>query len=147
MPDNQPAQDNRAALESQISSDVRALNAESDQISRVFATLNDLSANDFRALLHVMVADAAGAPLTSGALGKRLQVSVRRYPPNRPRSNARKSITGGDSLGVSFGTTGMSSVPSATTIGRRSVSAISTSTTPPTALQAKFPHSGTTSRR
>lgn len=75
MPDNQPAQDNRAALESQISSDVRALNAESDQISRVFATLNDLSANDFRALLHVMVADAAGAPLTSGALGKRLQVS------------------------------------------------------------------------
>lgn len=75
MSDQHAFEDPRSALEFQISSDVRALSAESDQISRVFAGLNDLSANDFRALLHVMVADAAGEPLTSGALGQRMQVS------------------------------------------------------------------------
>jgi DNA-binding MarR family transcriptional regulator len=75
MPENEPIGAARAALESQISSDVRALSAESDQISRVFASLNKLSANDFRALLHVMVADAAGQPLTAGGLGQRMQVS------------------------------------------------------------------------
>jgi DNA-binding MarR family transcriptional regulator len=58
-----------------MSSDLRLLNAETDQITRVFAGMNSLSANDFRALLHVMVADADGAPLTAGALGQRMQVS------------------------------------------------------------------------
>ncbi|PYE12773.1 MarR family transcriptional regulator [Williamsia limnetica] len=75
MSEQVPSGDPRAELEFQMSADVRALSAESDQISRVFAGLNDLSANDFRALLHVMVADSAGEPLTSGALGQRLQVS------------------------------------------------------------------------
>jgi MarR family transcriptional regulator, organic hydroperoxide resistance regulator len=70
-----PSVDPRAALESQMSSDLRLLNAASDRITRVFAGQNDLSANDFRALLHVMVADAEGEPLTAGALGKRMQVS------------------------------------------------------------------------
>ncbi|MBA4021182.1 MAG: MarR family transcriptional regulator [Gordonia sp.] len=75
MSEQVPSGDPRAELEFQMSADVRALSAESDQISRVFAGLNDLSANDFRALLHVMVADSAGEPLTSGALGQRMQVS------------------------------------------------------------------------
>lgn len=75
MAEQPSSKDSRSVLESKISSDVRALSAESDQISRAFAGLNNLSANDFRALLHVMVADADGEPLTSGGLGNRMQVS------------------------------------------------------------------------
>ncbi|WP_395308551.1 MarR family winged helix-turn-helix transcriptional regulator [Mycobacterium sp. AMU20-3851] len=65
----------REALEQQIASDVRALTAESDQIGREFATRNNVASNDFRALLHVMVADAAGAPLTAGELRKLMGTS------------------------------------------------------------------------
>ncbi|MEN4449388.1 MarR family winged helix-turn-helix transcriptional regulator [Mycobacterium sp. SM3041] len=65
----------RAELEAQIAADVRALTAESDQIGRVFATENDLGANDFRALLHVMVAESAGTPLTAGELRKLMGTS------------------------------------------------------------------------
>ena len=60
----------RADLELTIAADVRAMTAESDQIGREFARRHDVSANDFRALLHVMVADTAGAPLTAGELRK-----------------------------------------------------------------------------
>ncbi|MGW0163422.1 MarR family winged helix-turn-helix transcriptional regulator [Mycobacterium sp. NPDC003323] len=59
-----------------IASDVRALTAESDQIGRDFARRNNVSANDFRALLHVMVADAAGEPLTAGELRKLIGTSA-----------------------------------------------------------------------
>ena len=55
----------RAALESQISADLRVLTAESEQIGRGFAVVNDVRPTDFRALLHVMVAETAGAPITS----------------------------------------------------------------------------------
>jgi DNA-binding MarR family transcriptional regulator len=65
----------RADLEGLIAADVRALSAESEQIGRSFAGLHDLSANDFRALIHIMVADDGGAPLTAGELRKRLGVS------------------------------------------------------------------------
>ncbi|MDT5012165.1 MAG: hypothetical protein QOH57_3782, partial [Mycobacterium sp.] len=65
----------RADLEEQISADVRALSAESDQIGRLFAARHQVSSGDFRALLHVMVADAAGRPLTSGELRDRMGVS------------------------------------------------------------------------
>lgn len=65
----------RADLEGLIAADVRALSAESEQIGRVFAGLHDLSPNDFRALVHIMVADSAGAPLTSGELRRRMGVS------------------------------------------------------------------------
>ena len=65
----------RADLEAQISADVRALTAESDQIGRAFAVQNDLGANDFRALLHIMVAESAGAPLTAGELRKLMGTS------------------------------------------------------------------------
>ena len=51
----------RAELEEQISVDIRALSAESDQIGRLFAARHNVSANDFRALLHVMVADSGAA--------------------------------------------------------------------------------------
>lgn len=70
-----PTPPDRAALEEQISADVRALTAESEQIGRTFAVQNDLGANDFRALLHIMVAESAGAPLTAGELRKLLGTS------------------------------------------------------------------------
>jgi DNA-binding MarR family transcriptional regulator len=67
--------DNRDALESMIAADVRAMNAESDQIGRHFAGRHDVSANDFRALLHIMVAESAGTPLTAGELRRRMGMS------------------------------------------------------------------------
>ena len=67
--------DDREALESMIAADVRAMNAESDQIGRHFADRHDVAANDFRALLHVMVAETAGTPLTAGELRKRMGMS------------------------------------------------------------------------
>jgi DNA-binding MarR family transcriptional regulator len=65
----------RAALELLIAADVRALSAESDQIGRHFAGRHDMAANDFRALLHVMVAETSGTPLTAGELRERMGVS------------------------------------------------------------------------
>lgn len=65
----------RTALESLMAADVRALTAESDQIGRQFASRHDVAANDFRALLHIMVADAAGSPLTAGELRERMGMS------------------------------------------------------------------------
>jgi len=65
----------RDALESMIAADVRAMNAESDQIGRHFAGRHDVAANDFRALLHIMVAETAGTPLTAGDLRKQMGMS------------------------------------------------------------------------
>ena len=67
--------DGRAALESQISADLRVLTAESEQIGRILAVVNDVRPTDFRALLHVMVAETAGAPITSGELRQRMGLS------------------------------------------------------------------------
>ena len=67
--------DDRTALESAVVADVQALSAESDQIGRVFAGVHELSANDFRALVHVMVAENAGTPLTAGELRSRMGMS------------------------------------------------------------------------
>jgi DNA-binding MarR family transcriptional regulator len=69
------AKTDRSALELQIAADVRAVTAESDDIGRQFASRHDLAANDFRALLHVMVAETAGFPLTSGELRTRMGMS------------------------------------------------------------------------
>lgn len=65
----------RAGLEALISADVRALSAESDQIGRCFAGLHKLGANDFRALLHIIVADESGRSLTAGELAKDMELS------------------------------------------------------------------------
>jgi DNA-binding MarR family transcriptional regulator len=70
-----PKVDGRAALESLMAADVRALTAESDQIGRHFASRHDVAANDFRALLHIMVAETAGSPLTAGELRERMGMS------------------------------------------------------------------------
>lgn len=65
----------RAQLEELMSDDMRALTAQSDRIGRCFARRQDVSANDFQALLHVRVADAIGEPLTSSQLRHRMGVS------------------------------------------------------------------------
>lgn len=65
----------RAALESMISADLRVLSAESDQIGRLFAAAHDVRSTDFRALLHVMVGETAGEPITSGDLRQRMGLS------------------------------------------------------------------------
>lgn len=56
-------------------SDVQGLTAQSEELGRVFCARHDLGANDFRALLHVMVAERDGAPLTQSQLGHRIGVS------------------------------------------------------------------------
>lgn len=65
----------RAALESLMSADLRELTAESDQIGRSFAESHEVRPNDFRALLHIMVAETAGQPMSSGELGQRMGLS------------------------------------------------------------------------
>jgi DNA-binding MarR family transcriptional regulator len=69
-------QADRGALEAVIAADVRALTAESDQIGHSFAGLHALTASDFRALLHVIVAENDGVPLTAGELRKRMGTSA-----------------------------------------------------------------------
>jgi DNA-binding MarR family transcriptional regulator len=65
----------RAALEQQISACLRVMTAESEQIGRAFAAVHDVRPTDFRALLHVMVAETAGEPVTSGELRQRMGLS------------------------------------------------------------------------
>lgn len=66
---------NRADLEKLMSADMRAVTAQSDRLGRYFARQNDVSGNDFHALLHVMVAETAGKPLTMAQLRQRMDVS------------------------------------------------------------------------
>jgi DNA-binding MarR family transcriptional regulator len=65
----------RQELEKLMSADMRAVTAQSDRIGRYFARQNDVSGNDFHALLHVMVAETAGKPLTMAQLRQRMDVS------------------------------------------------------------------------
>jgi DNA-binding MarR family transcriptional regulator len=65
----------RTDLEKLMSADMRAVTAQSDRLGRYFARQNDVSGNDFHALLHVMVAETAGTPLTMAQLRQRMDVS------------------------------------------------------------------------
>ncbi|MGE2833006.1 MarR family winged helix-turn-helix transcriptional regulator [Mycobacterium sp. SMC-4] len=65
----------RQGLEQLLAEDVRALTLASDQIAHEFAGMHALTANDFRAMLHVMLAENAGQPLTAGELSRRMGVS------------------------------------------------------------------------
>jgi DNA-binding MarR family transcriptional regulator len=66
---------NRADLEKLMSADMRAATAQSDRTGRYFARQNNVSSTDFHALLHVMVAETAGTPLTMAQLRQRMDVS------------------------------------------------------------------------
>lgn len=72
---SQSSPSNRADLEKLMSADMRAITAQSDRLGRYFARQNDVSGNDFHALLHVMVAETAGKPLTMAQLRQRMDVS------------------------------------------------------------------------
>jgi DNA-binding MarR family transcriptional regulator len=72
-PDGQAS--GRDALESLISADLRELSTESDEIGRLFAMSHEVRPTDFRALLHIMVAETAGQPMTSGDLRQRMGLS------------------------------------------------------------------------
>ncbi|BAX91689.1 MarR family winged helix-turn-helix transcriptional regulator [Mycobacterium shigaense] len=65
----------RAELERQLSADVRAITARSDRVGRHFARVNNVSSSDFHALLHIMVSETAGTPLTLAQLRQRMDVS------------------------------------------------------------------------
>jgi DNA-binding MarR family transcriptional regulator len=65
----------REALESAIAADLREISTESDQIGRLFASSHDLRPNDFRAIMHIMVAETAGRPMTSGDLSHHMGLS------------------------------------------------------------------------
>ncbi len=65
----------RAELEKLMSADMRAVTAQSDRIGRYFARRNDVSGGDFHALLHIMVAETAGIPLTLAQLRERMDLS------------------------------------------------------------------------
>jgi DNA-binding MarR family transcriptional regulator len=65
----------RDAVESLISADLREMSTESDQIGRLFAVSHDVRPTDFRALLHIFVAETAGRAMTSGDLSQRMGLS------------------------------------------------------------------------
>lgn len=71
---NNPPQ-GRAELEKLMSADMRAITAQSDRIGRHFARQHEVSGGDFHALLHIMVADTAGKPLTLAQLRERMNVT------------------------------------------------------------------------
>lgn len=65
----------RAELEDRIYADLREMTAESDWVARAFADQHDVSANEFRALLFVMVAETSGHRLTAGDLRRQMGLS------------------------------------------------------------------------
>ncbi|HZU46212.1 MAG TPA: MarR family winged helix-turn-helix transcriptional regulator [Mycobacterium sp.] len=65
----------RAELEKLMSADMRAITAQSDRIGRHFARQHEVSGGDFHALLHIMVAETAGKPLTLAQLRERMNVT------------------------------------------------------------------------
>jgi MarR family transcriptional regulator, organic hydroperoxide resistance regulator len=66
----------RVGLEALIADDARPLTAESDQLGRGFAVVHRLRPSDFRALLHILVAETSGTPLTSGELRQKMGLSA-----------------------------------------------------------------------
>lgn len=75
MPDWTDGADHRMRLERRMGADLRELTSESDWIARVFADQNNVSANEFRALLFVMLAEGSGTRLTAGDLRRQMGLS------------------------------------------------------------------------
>jgi DNA-binding MarR family transcriptional regulator len=65
----------RVRIERLISADLRELTSQSDWIARTFAEQNSVSANEFRALLFVMIAETNGVRMTAGDLRKQMGLS------------------------------------------------------------------------
>ena len=75
MPEWTGAADHRMRLERRMGADLRKLTSESDWIARAFAGQNNVSANEFRALLFVMIAEGQGVHLTAGDLRRQMGLS------------------------------------------------------------------------
>lgn len=75
MPEWTGAADHRTRLERRMAVDLRKLTSESDWIARAFAGQNNVSANEFRALLFVMIAETQGVHLTAGDLRRQMGLS------------------------------------------------------------------------
>lgn len=65
----------RLRLERLVAADLRELTSESDWIARTFAEQNKLSANEFRALLFVIIAEKKNVRMTAGDLRKQMGLS------------------------------------------------------------------------
>ncbi|MCH9730883.1 MAG: MarR family transcriptional regulator [Actinomycetia bacterium] len=66
----------RDELVSLMVDDVRALASEADHMGRLFADAKDLGFTDFLALRHILVAQTARQPITSGVLGQLFEFSA-----------------------------------------------------------------------
>lgn len=66
----------RPALESLLAADVCAMTTEAASITRIFGTAHKLGSHDLLALLHIMVAETAGTPLTQAELRERIGLSA-----------------------------------------------------------------------
>ena len=66
----------RRELERTLGTDLRAITSQSDRIGRHFARIHEVSNGDFQALLHIMVAETAGKPLTLAQLRQRVDMSA-----------------------------------------------------------------------
>jgi MarR family transcriptional regulator, organic hydroperoxide resistance regulator len=75
MSDVAPDHGERLALERLIATDLREMTSEADWIARSFAAQNNVTANDFRALLFVMMAETSGTYLTAGDLRRQMGLS------------------------------------------------------------------------
>ena len=65
----------RLALERLMGADLRALTLDGDWLTRIFASQNNMTSNDFRALLFVMMAETSGEYLTAGDLRRKMGLS------------------------------------------------------------------------
>lgn len=75
MPESALPEDERLKLERAISADLREMTSEADWVARTFAGRNGVSANEFRALLFVMIAETSGLRMTAGDLRKNMGLS------------------------------------------------------------------------
>lgn len=66
----------RTALESLLAADVCAMTTEAAWITRIFGSEHKLGSHDLLALLHIMVAETAGTPLTQAELRNRIGLSA-----------------------------------------------------------------------
>ncbi|WP_229400096.1 MarR family winged helix-turn-helix transcriptional regulator [Micromonospora okii] len=65
----------REQLVAEITNDLRRYSADAQHIGHAFAGLHGLNATDLHALIAVMDAELAGAPITPGRLGEQLGLS------------------------------------------------------------------------
>ncbi len=74
-PDGAAAAARRSESERHVAAAIRAVGAMSDRLGRTFARGNGITNNELLALQHILVSEQAGRPLSSGELGRRLDLS------------------------------------------------------------------------